>query len=408
MALEGSAGGGDPTGTDVSEGSVVDSASTGAVEGPSISDVDLQAIVADADASAADALRGFKSPKPFGAPATEDGAGRGTPQLPDKTPDPLDQFVDKNYQGDRLKFLEAQFESRAEAKRLAEENKLLRERISTPATPPRDVAAELKARRDQSPDVQAIDQDIRYNESESQRIQQEQMSLANRAKEVNREIQQLQGQINKLEGDEKTFALAQLTDYRSELRSIDQRFSTNDRDINTLARSRTRLGRDLASAEAMLADSLQEEEQANAQRETNMQRTRSTFEAAYDYFAKEMGVDLNNQFARQSVRLLLAEHLDDLRVNNNDMGLDATGIANATRQLITAYAKEHNIKPPVAPPARSTPRQTLMPRRVNASGDIVPSSKEEKEMLENPEFWRQRARRVRQGIASKIFKGPLS
>lgn len=196
---------------------------------------DLEQIAAEFDQ---EALAEFETSADKGEGKEGEG-GKG--RLP-ATSDALDEFIQRNYQGDRAAFVASLHESRQEARRLADEVAVLKTKVSPP-TPPRDIAAEIKTKLDQDPEVQSLHHEARTIDAENQQIQQRQLALANEASVRSAEIAKLEGQLMNANEENRAQLYSDLMTARSRLNGITIEFEANDRSQKQSARYRSGLER---------------------------------------------------------------------------------------------------------------------------------------------------------------------
>lgn len=374
---------------------VVDGGATadaGADEGTSDAAPDLQTIADQFDAEAL-----AESPIPAG---TEAGQSSGKGGAPPASADPLDVFIQQNYNGDPNALIHGIYESRAEAKRLAEEVKELRGRTAPPP-PPRDVEAEVKSRFDRDPEVQAIDQDIKSIDKRYQTISATQSKLGEEASTLAAEISKIEGQLLNADDIEKPRLLHEKGLKHNRLGNIQTEFNNNNNALETLSDRYKDKHKELQRAERQIRESLDNESRADSVNKRLTTQTRTAFAGSFEEVAQGYGLVPETpayNFMRESMRTQLRDYLES---QGDEAALDANGIHEAVTKLMAAAATAGFVRRKVAattkPTPRVTPRPTLIPRRplvtptdANRPSAAAPARTSD-ENQSDPDYWRRRA-----------------
>lgn len=381
-------------------------------EGTSDAPVDLQSIADDFDAQAL--ADGDATPA-----GTEDGQGDGKGGNQPASTDPLDVFIQHNYNGDRNAMVNGIFESRAEAKRLAEENKELRSRLAPPP-PARDVNAEVKSRFDNDPEVLAIDQEIKSTEARYKEIQVAQSKLGEEATTLSADINRLQGQLVHADDIERPKLLHDLGLKQNRLTAIEVKFENNNHALEGLQDRYKDKQRELQRQERRIRSEVESELTSESVTRRLTIQTRESFISSFDEAAKgyvspdgtplKPGTKAFN-FMRESIRTQLRDFLDTQ--GDDADALDAAGISSAVSRLMAAAAESGYIRRaksggPAKPSTRITPRPTLIPRRppVTTTDAARPPgtapARATDDNFSNPDFIRRRADHILKAGASAV------
>lgn len=357
--------------------------------------MDLEQVAADFDAKAL-AEAGIIDP-------AQAGKGEGPAAAEPAADTPLQKFIRENYDGDENAFLASQYESRRELKRLSSELDGVKQQI---ASRPRDTAAELKAARDADSDVQALDHDIKAIDSANTGLVQRQNTVLTQIGEFEKQIPELEAQLAHTDDTKEWSKLfAKSSSLRVQLASLIGEFQTNEAKLASNNNQKSNLRRELVRAERAVEDQMAQTEQAAADDAATANFVRAAFKTSFDDLIKPYGLDVNSEqfkFARESVRTLLADHLDRRAAEMSDEGLDAAGIREAVGKLIGRFAAAAGVKvkaaAPPAPPRRTTPapvRPVAVPSRLPAAPPSTPPpaarSTEQSDPRDDPDFWRRRA-----------------
>lgn len=334
-------------------------------------------------------------------PSTEAGHDGGEGVAPPATTDPLDLFIHQNYKGDRNAFLTSQFESRAEAKRLAEEVKELRSRISP--SPTRDTEADIKARLEQDARVQAINRSITSTDRKIENIKTSQLKLAEEAATLNNEIAKLEGQLAHADEIERPKILHELTRRQSKFEGVGTRWDSNNERLADLDERRSDKLDALEHAQAAVRDSVANEERAVKENRRFQQRTRESFVDAFSTHAKQYGLEPKTKafnFMRESIRTQVRDYLDSVDDDITEI-IDPPGMHTAVGKLMAAAAdaglvRRSNGKQPE--PLRPTPRPVITPRRpITTPTDAARpasaprSARTTADLMSDPDYIRRRA-----------------
>jgi hypothetical protein len=376
--------------------------------------VDLEQVAADFEAEAIAAAGGTP-------PATDKGEGPGAKDGDRSTParsDALSRFIAKNYGGDEDAFLEAQFESRAETKRLADENRTLRE-SRTPASAPDNQAA-LKAALDTDSTVQSLDHEIREIIEDNKALVTRQNQIGVRANALNSEIANLTAELPHIE-DNKEWRQKQLALSRAqnELFQLDSEFRGNESRIQTNSRSGRQLQRDLQRQIQSVRDGLDSSARQAQSDAADAARARSTFKQSFDANIRQYNVDPESKqgkYIQMAIRSQLADFLDSLGPDGE--GLDAGGMFDAVGRLLGNYAEIHGVQLRSAvrksvPPPNPKPRSLVVPRppaarRTDVEPGTTPArvpATSDRDLWDDPEFVKARAERVFSATARSQSRG---
>lgn len=369
-------------------------------DGGSEANVDLEQVAADFEAQALEELGG--QPPTDGAEAEDGQPGKGARRA--AALDPVDEFIQQNYQGNRVAFIAGLHEQRQEGRRQAAEIESLKQQFAAKPPAPRDVAAEIKAALESSPDVQAIDHDIQAIDTENRGIGARQLEIATRAGTCNNEIIQLEAQLPHIE-DQKEWAktYSTISRLRTELATLSGEFNTNELRQKQNASEKKNLGRERQRADREIRQRMADEENRNRSQSVSDQRTRETFSAAFDALIEPFGFDPKSPqyaYARNATRTQLADFLESL--GSEAEALDAAGIYDAVHKLVGAYAEAHNLRPkpktPVAPPRPRQPRAlgVRVPGGTAGAGQRPAGStpRTADDVLSDPDLVRKRANAV--------------
>lgn len=306
----------------------------------------------------------------------EGSRGKGAGRTPTAADSKLAKFIQENYGGDEDAFLAAQYSSRAESRRLAEENQSLR-RQAPPET--RDTAADLEEIYKADPDIQAFNREV-------QAIDNENKGFGTRAVEIVNEVRGLEAKIIEQEAglghidEPKDLAKAQasLIRMRSQLDALRGEFQTNEVQRRANLYQKSNLQRDIRRAQQDIRAEMAAEENQEKTAKADGERTRKYFGAAFDALIKPFGLEPTSKrlpHIRSTVRAQLADYLDSL--GDDAEGMDAASIFDATQKLIAAYADANEMKPRGTgtgasqrpkPPTPPPPRHLAVPRTPAGSG----------------------------------------
>lgn len=339
---------------------------------------------------------------------TDEGEGDegGKPQAPPQaTPDELDLFIQKNYGGDRAAFIAAQYNSRTEAQRLAEENRALKERLNAP--PAVDPKVALQRAREQSSELQSLNQEVTAIDSQIQQIGNRQQQLTQIATKLDGEINRLEGELVKADDSERYRIYSDLNLKRNQLSSLNNEFLVNEGKIELRQTNRSRIIRDMQEIDRNLRDEMAAEEEQRHRGKSVVVRTNQQFSSAFDSLTENLDLtDESRMFLRETVRTQLADYLDSL---GDAEGLDAGQLRDMSARIIASARKHFGIKERSA----AVPRTTSVPRpvRVPAARPVVsgarpaaPSPANE-DLMNDPKYVRQRAARVFEAMNRRSNRG---
>ena len=368
------------------------SSDTAAAESTSDAAVDLETVAADFEAEALGELASQRS---------EDGTDTGKGSSP-ASPDPLDQFIQQNYGGDKHKFLEAQYAQRIEQKRLADRLEELSSRVTPLA--PRDTEAEVQAARARDAEFVAIDQELKFIDTDQQSITAQINRIANRASELDKLISGAEGKLLHADDIEKPQILHDRNLWKHELLTLRTEFSTNERARVSNDNRKRDLNRELGKIDRDIRASMAAEEKNQEDAQKLGTQTWNTFVDSYDKTAKEYGLKPQSaqyNFMRDSVRTQLAAYIE---ANHND-GIDANGLHEAVGRIMGAAAAAgfFTRKPAANGKLPTTPKPILPPRRVLPAStnpgapparSTSPKPKANEDPMDDPDFIRRRAAAV--------------
>lgn len=412
-------GGGDPAATG-GEGAPASTSSPG---GPPAGDdgaglVDLSQVAEDFDAAALADLEG-SPPPPSGEEDTDGGKGKGKKG----TPDPLQEFIDKNYQGDRNAFLHAQYASREEAKRLRQELDEIKQTTRTlqdRTEPPPDPVAAFKEARESSPEIRALDQETHAIDAQLKDCQGTGAQIAARAAQIGSELKVLESKLLKAEPDERSQYLVEKSELRQELRSLDQDWKLNEAEARRLGSEKRRVQRETIRAESAIQDEMASEIEEQKNREATRTMTKEAFNASIGVYFKDLDIDpasARGKFLLNTCRSQLREYLLTL---GDGAGLDRQQIHGAVGQILSHAVEAFGISKKQQPRTLTTPRPVLVPRAnvTPSRTSSSPSSQSSLDgVLDNPnlspkqkaDFVRKRAATVFQaGARAGGGRGPLA
>jgi len=327
-------------------------------EGEGSGDLDLEQIAEEFDAEALAELGG--RPRPVRGEGVDADGKRTT------SSDPIDDFIEKNYQGDRGAFVHSLYSSREEMKRMRSELDELKrgEPTSHARVPiePRDVEADFKSARSSNPELNALDQEIRVIDDDAKLATQELQGAAGRAQQVASRVKELQGQMSKSEPEERATIRAEIAELNAELFSLDQGWKATQSEIRRLNMEKRRVQREVIRAEQSIRESMTDEENAVRERSEIVATTRQQFDSSLAAHFASIGVDPKSeqgQFLRETCRTKLRDHFES---QGDGYGLDGAGIHSAVGQILARAVKVFNIRPSSSPRKSTTPRPIVTPR----------------------------------------------
>lgn len=385
--------------------------------------IDVDAIVESANKEALDGLDGGSDEPPARSGRKEEGDdnGEGGRRAP-RSSDPVDDFIEKNYQGDRAAFVASLHESRAEGKRMADELAVIKASLAEKPPAARDSAAELKDRLAVDPEVQSLNQDINDINVEYKSLQTRQLEISGQARALENKIVELDAEIPHIE-DPKEHSRKQSAVYkaRMELTQLSSEFTGAENRIRQLKFEHKSTLRELGRAQSRVRADLVNEEQTTRATTTDAARTVKIFDAAFKSIVGQYAFDESTDagkrkvtFVRQSVKSQLAAYLESQGTAD---GLDAGDIYDGVNALLSAYTDSHGVArkaPAGSKPKQRVPdpqRRIVTPPRPAAAadrGDRGNGRSDDRgsrtprnvdEGLRNPDFVRKRAAGIQAGMA---------
>lgn len=391
-------------------------------------DIDVDAIVESANKEALDGLDGGSADDPparSGRKEEGDDNGEGGRRAP-RTSDPVEDFIEKNYQGNRDAFVASLHESRNEGKRNADRIAVLEASLAERPAPARDTAAELKDRLAVDPEVQSLNQDINDINVEYKSLQTRQLEISGQARALENKIVELDAEIPHIE-DPKEHSRKQSAVYkaRMELTQLSSEFTGAENRIRQLKFEHKSTLRELGRAQSRVRADLVNEEQTTRATTTDAARTVKIFDAAFKSIVGQYAFDETTEagkkkvtFVRQSVKSQLAAYLE---AQGTADGLDAGDIYDGVNALLSVYTDSHGVArkaPAGSKPKQRVPdpqRRIVTPPRPAAAadrgdrgngrdgdrgGDRGPRTpRNVEEGLRNPDFVRKRAAGIQAGMA---------
>jgi predicted nucleic acid-binding Zn-ribbon protein len=321
-------------------------------------DPDLEQVAEEFDAEALAALGGQRPRSVRGEGADVDGRR--------STSDPIDDFIEKNYQGDRDAFVHSLYSSREEMKRMRSEIDELKHGEASHARAPiatRDREADFSSARASNPELQALDQEIKVIDNDAQVATKELHSTAGRAQQVASRVKELQGQMSKSEPEERAILRAEVAELNAELFSLDQDWKNVQSELRRLNMEKRRTQREVIRAEQSVRESVADEEKAGRERAEVITTTRQQFDSSLASHFNTIGVDPQSeqgQFLRETCRTKLRDYFSSL---GDGYGLDGAGIHRAVGQILIRAVKAFGLRPSQSSRRSSiTPRPIITPR----------------------------------------------
>jgi hypothetical protein len=348
------------------------------------------------------------------AAADDDTPGEGKTSgraKPSASSDPVEDFINTQYGGNRAAFVASLHESRREGKELAAELRDLKRQLTSA---PRDRASDLQALRSQDPDVQALDREIKSIDLTTRSIGQRQVQLAQEAAQIKTALDSKTGQLVRAEGDDKTSLHYEIIELKNDLKALNLEFLQNESEQRRNAVDRAARLRELRTAERDLEEQMEAEEQSTRTAQTSNARMRQQFEGAYHHIATETyGLDPKSPrsvLLQKAVRTHVSDYLHSLADQGETEPLDGQAMFGLVQRVVAQAAKEFNIKTksastngrPVTPRPVGLPRPRALapatPRREKAPSVA-------KDLQDDPNFWRNRAQHIAEHAGRVATRG---
>lgn len=338
--------------------------------------VDLEQVAEEFDAEALARLDGNRSRRPTKGEGGEAGDGTGVRS------DIVEDFIEKNYQGDRNEFIHSLYASREEMKRLRSElDEVKRGREETArsrsAIEPRDLETAFKESRASDPELQALDHEITAIDNDVKAATNDVINITKRAQSVAGAVKEAQGRLSKAEPEERPMVRAEIAELNAEILALDSDYKLAQTEIRRLSMEKRRAQREVIRAEQSLRESMSDEEDAANERVETERTTRQQFDSSITSHFTALGFDPKSeqgQFLRETCRTKLRDYFLS---QGDGFGLDGAQIHAAVGSIIAAAIKS-GIRPSKQPPRRPTitPRPIVTPRPpvVTRSGSRAPSS----------------------------------
>lgn len=351
----------------------------GGGDGDPDSPIDVRDIASEIDAQALAELEAAGDDDDPNADDDAAGEGKGKGKVaPRRAPaaiDPaLQDFINKNYNGNVTAFLAAQHTSREEGKRLADKVKELEGQLSGRANN-RDTAAELKAVIESDEDVRALDQRITSTIENLKTLYARQDNLSKQSVTLNEKITTMTAQLPYIDDPKESSKMsAALTDARTQLAIIIGEFESNETKREMREDRLDTLRRDRAKLERQLKADLDAEENEKAEQADRDRRTVAIFNGAVDSILEPYGIDAKSEhmtLIREHLRTGVADWLESL--GPKARSVDAAGIYSAVSSLFKVYARVHQMRPKAAGAPKPGPRPPLQPssRRPNLPAPVA-------------------------------------
>jgi hypothetical protein len=373
---------------------------------------DLIAAAAEFDA---EAVAGEHGGDPDADPAAGDGEGDGKKAAQPAVDDPLQEYIDKYYGGSKQAFVAAQFESRAEGKRLAQE---LADLKATLAAKPRDMQAEINEALKADPEVLAIDQEYQAIVADTKATNTRQTQITADYAKSNAEVISLEAELKHVDDPKESGKLqTKIMQLRMDLANLNSEFRENQTKLNMNARDARRLEREMVNAQKAVRDRLEHDDRTKQTSARSEAKTLEAFNKSFTYFMAPFALDPKSEQYEDIMETVKARLATKIEERGEDADpLDASEIAELTAGIITKFAKANGLKPkapgtkpgtptPPKPPARPvSQRQVVLGNRARPTapadggnggaprGSAAPRTAED--VNKNPDLIRARADRI--------------
>lgn len=303
---------------------------------------DLEQVAADFEAEALEEMGAELEADPSGEGAP--GPARGTARS--RAQDALDALVESDYGGDRNAALRGIIESRAEGRHLAERIKALETGRTASTSTPRDRGAEVKTAIDSNAEVQAIDQDIRYQDDLITALPNRNTTVATNHAQVEESINKLVNELNATDDQVRARQInTELLKLNRQAANLVSEFTRNEDRIEAAKARRSSLSRERARAAQAVKDGLDREEYSKGVEQENLQRTRRDFAAAVNQHLTRFDLDPKSESGRyvaHATKLFVKDYLDQL--GPGAFGLDSAQMDKAVRIVADDIAKKSGIR----------------------------------------------------------------
>lgn len=348
-------------------------------------------------------------PEPGTAPASKPATAAALPPALAA----LQSFIESNYGGDAQKFLDAQYESRSESKRLRDELDALKNGAKTDE----DRDAEVKARREQDEDIRAIESQISTIDAAIKQVGDRNTQIEQDALKLNTDIESINAELLRAPEDQRYGLERKLARAESSLARLTSEYQANVAMLRSDRNTKTILARDLSKAESSLRGRIRREELEKQELADNDAQAREFYDQAFAEELKTYTVDPKSKTANvlyHSVRGILSDWLTNRGYDARP--LDYAGFRSAVQKLMGNFEEAFALKRatpgargarPAAAPRRAAPARPGFAgtRTVSGPGGIPRRSgkpaKSADELLDDPDSVRERANRIGAALARR-------
>jgi DNA repair exonuclease SbcCD ATPase subunit len=327
-------------------------------EGEGEAVVDLAQVAEEFDAEALAKLSTQPGQKPVKGEGPEGGKSQAA--------DPVEEFISKNYQGDRTAFVHSLYAGREDAKRMRERlDELERQQRSAPREPepPADPAAEFTAARQENPEIRALDQEIQVIDSQKKDAAGTIAQIAAQAQALAGELKRLQSEQVKAEPEQKAGIAAEVAEVRAQILALDQDWKLAQAETRRLDADRRRVQREIIRAESGIRDEMAYARERAREDAADAEMAKQQFDASVAYYLGELGLDPKSEQAEYITGNCRSRLRDRIRSAGDGLGLDRAQIHAAVGQFVEETAKVFGIKPKKSSSPRGpTPRPVVVPR----------------------------------------------
>lgn len=398
-------------------------------DGEPVGDLDPASIAEEYDREALSGLEDGEDEPGSGGRGKGSGKG-GDPHADD---DPVNEFINKHYQGDRAAFIHSLGESQREAKRLAAKlDELEKAGKAGKSDEPVDVTKLLDDAKKSDQEFSSLNQDIESCKVEHSNLTKRQTEITVEAKTTETKITQLETELPYIEdAKQHTQKMAELQRLRSSLSTLTSEYLTNDARIRAVISEHKQAVRAAQRRERELKTELERESNETKNHHTYAQRQNKLFDMAALAHLKQYAVDPKSEqfeYIKDALRAQLAAKIEQME---SDDPLEPEDLFEELGKLLARYAKVHNLKPrragaPAAAPAKRLgsvppggPRPA--PRNVIPSSGRRPSTpvddgggddpkngdggsrrpRNQEELFNDPNYWRKRADHVSEELTRR-------